>query len=276
MMNSLIEASALKNFPRAILLDARGGTNALERYKNGHIKGAVYVDLEKELSSRQDPKFGGRHPLPSPQKFSQVLAQLGVSSESHVIVYDDMKGGNAAARLWWMLRAAGVQNVQLLNGGLQVATEAGIKMSQKMEPRTPGQPFHFEEWNLPTATMHDVKVVTGDSKSLIIDVREAYRFNGESEPIDLIAGHIPGAVNVPYIDNLDAEGKFLTTNELISKYKKVIGPRSTNNVVVHCGSGVTACHTLLAMELAGFAGAKLYVGSWGEWSRNRNEMIVGN
>jgi thiosulfate/3-mercaptopyruvate sulfurtransferase len=272
--DALVSPHELKQSTEPIILDARGGPDAFERYKKSHIHGAVFVDLETELSTKApNVKHGGRHPLPSPEKFSILLTELGITKESHVVVYDDKNGGNAAARLWWMLRAAGITNSQVLDGGLQTAESSGIVLSQEVSQRIPGEKFHFEKWSLPTTKMSEVSKAIVNPNALIIDVREAYRFNGESEPIDLIAGHIPNAVNVPYIDNLDVAGKFLDAESLKAKYQQVIGDRDPANVIVHCGSGVTACHTLLAMHHAGITGAKLYVGSWSEWSRTDNELI---
>lgn len=252
------------------ILDARGGADAYDRFKAGHIKGALYADLETELSHKtENAANGGRHPLPSPAQFSHFLAEKGIIPSSKVVIYDDKNGGNAAARLWWMFTSAGHQDVHVLDGGLQAAIAEGVETEAgEGKSLSEKSTYTFDDWLKPTVVMEDVAAAVADDRFLVIDVRENYRFKGESEPIDLVAGHIPGAVNVPYLSNLDAEGKFLNAQQLREKYSEVIGNRAIRNVYLHCGSGVTACHTLLALSDAGFGDASLYVGSWSEWSRN--------
>ncbi|HTE32182.1 MAG TPA: sulfurtransferase [Chryseolinea sp.] len=254
-----------------IIIDARGGPDALDRYKQSHVKGALRVDLETELSQKGiSAADGGRHPLPSPERFGAVLSRLGIPPTSHVIVYDDKNGANAAARFWWMMVAAGHSKIDVVDGTLEHMQQAGIPFVSG-DPPAPSTPTRYaiQKWLLETATIDDVAKSVNDPSMLVIDVRENYRYRGDSEPIDLIAGHIPGAINVPYTSNLSAEGKFLTSDELSSKYKEILGDRKADQVIIHCGSGVTACHTLLAMDQAGIQGAKLYVGSWSEWSRKK-------
>lgn len=252
-----------------ILLDVRAGSTAETDYLHWHIAGALWVDLNSSLAEiPSDFAKGGRHPLPSPAKFSRVLSSLGIQFDSHVIVYDDKAGVNAAARCWWMLRAAGIENVQVLNGGLQAAEELGLPMKTGKEIPGSTSQFNFEDWKLPLVNMEDVNQMSGERQGVIIDVRDAYRYRGESEPIDLVAGHIPGAINIPFSENLDDLGCFLSPEILRSKYSDVIAKNNRGEVVVHCGSGVTACHTLLAIEYAGLPVPSLYVGSWSEWSRN--------
>jgi thiosulfate/3-mercaptopyruvate sulfurtransferase len=154
--------------------------------------------------------------------------------------------------------------------------KAGLPMSDR-KPKITSMRYYDRPagWQYPVAGMDMVMDMRTDESCLVLDVREAYRYNGESEPIDLIAGHIPGAFNLPYVNNLDDEGKFLSPDNLSTRYAAVIGNRDPDRVVVHCGSGVTACHTLLAMEIAGIRGARLYVGSWSEWSRNDKPIATG-
>ena len=271
----LIKASSIGQYPSAVVIDARGGPDARDRYLKGHIPGALFVDLETQLSNKAPhAKDGGRHPLPKIESFTQLLSELGIANDSPVIVYDDKMGANAAARFWWMMRAVGHQQVYVVDGGLQAIINHGISLST--ESTKPDLPANYvaHSWQLPIATLSDVKQASEENNQLIIDVREAYRYNGESEPIDKIAGHIPGAINAPYIDNLNEDGEFLSEAELQSKYKKILKGHDTDVVIVHCGSGVTACHTLLALEQAGIKGAQLYVGSWSEWSRNDLPMIT--
>lgn len=258
----------------SIIIDARSGPGAFERYTANHLEGALYADLEGDLSRKpNDPAFGGRHPLPDIKDFTKFLGRLGVSPSSHVVVYDDKSGANAAARLWWMLRAVGHEHVQVVDGGLDAIIREGLPIVSGIHPPRPSEPYPAENWILPTVTLDDVQMAAENKDFLVIDVREAYRYRGESEPIDLVAGHIPGAVNIPYVDNLSKDGSFLPAGELAAQYNAAIAQRSPSKVIVHCGSGVTACHTLLAMEQAGIKGANLYVGSWSEWSRR--DLPVG-
>ncbi len=266
----LASAAAAQGF---VLIDARAG--AQERYMTSHLAGALHVDLERDLSDiGPDPAHGGRHPLPNMIQFSRVLAQLGISPDSHVVVYDDKNAANAAARFWWMLKSIGHQKVQVLNGGLEAAIRANFPLSADIETPAPTSAYPLSEWILPLSDINEVAAATQDPKSVIIDVRDAYRFNGESEPIDLIAGHIPAAINIPFSNNLDTNGLFKSPSELRDMYSNLLNDRQADQVIVHCGSGVTACHTLLAMDYAGLEIPHLYIGSWSEWSRNDRPMVV--
>ncbi len=260
-----------------IIIDARGGPDAYQRFASNHLEGALHVDLDRDLSQKpHDPAYGGRHPLPDLEAFTRFLGSLGVTPSSHVIVYDDKHGANAAARFWWMLRALGHNNVQVVNGGLDAIIRNRLPMTSAISSPTSAPPYPADAWRRPTASIHDVLNALKDGSRTVIDVREGYRFRGESEPIDLIAGHIPGAINVPYLDNLSEDGTFRPAEELASQFKNVLGKRNASDIIVHCGSGVTACHTLLAMEHAGLTGASLYVGSWSEWSRRDLPIGTGN
>jgi thiosulfate/3-mercaptopyruvate sulfurtransferase len=256
-----------------LLIDARSGPDAVTRYNEGHLEGAVHADLDKDLAQKPvNPAVGGRHPLPEPKAFAAFLGKLGITSSTKLYVYDDKAGANAAARFWWMMRSAGHQNVSVIDGGLQAAIASGKKITKEIPERKSAPPYPFNQWQLPTALIEEVEKAAKDPNKLVIDVRESRRFSGEIEPIDTIAGHIPGAVNAPFAENLSADQQFKSQKELSEKYKQLIGNRDPKNVIVHCGSGVTACHTLLAMEHAGITGAKLYVGSWGEWSRTGRDI----
>jgi len=271
-MIPIIHTSALLSLPQEnlILIDAGSGAAAFERYKQWHLAGALYVDLDIDLAEvPNDAKNGGRHPLPSPEKFSQLLGRLGITPQSHVVVYDDKNGANAAARFWWMLRAAGHANVQVVNGGLQAAVKAGFPVAAGVEVAIPVIGHPFEKWLNPIATIDAVEAAAQSPEHIVIDVRDAARYSGITEPIDLVAGHIPGAVNIPLTGNLDADGMFLSPEILREKYTTALEGINAGNVIVHCGSGVTACHTLLALDYAGLPIPKLYVGSWSEWSRNK-------
>lgn len=246
-------------------------------YGTQHLKGAVYVDLNLDLAAvPEDAAIGGRHPLPEPAAFGQVLARLGITPESHVVVYDDKSGALAAARFWWMIRAAGHEKVQVLNGGLTAAVKAGFALSDLVEMPLPVAEYTFTNWNLPLADMNEVETAALNGDSIVVDVREAARYNGETEPIDLIAGHIPGAVNIPYASNLDENGMFVKPEVIGQKYVDEFKGVNAANAIIHCGSGVTACHTILAMNYAGLPMPKLYVGSWSEWSRNDKNIASGS
>lgn len=254
--------------PGLVLMDTRVGPAAKTAYLEQHLKGARYADLEFDLATiGADAAQGGRHPLPAAAEFGAALGRLGITPGDRIIVYDDKYGGNAAARFWWMLRAAGHAQVQVLDGGLQAALAAGVPTDSGLKPVPATDSYPFRSWALPLADIGDVEKAAADAMRLVIDVRDAYRYNGENEPIDLVAGHIPGAVNIPFTENLRADGTFRPAEELSIKYKAALAGRPADAVIVHCGSGVTACHTLLAMDLAGLPIPALYVGSWSEWSR---------
>ncbi len=270
------QLAALKQMPDFVLIDARAGAGMAEKYAAAHLQGALHVDLDRQLADIQpDAANGGRHPLPSPAQFAQVLMQVGISPDSHVVVYDDKNGANAAARFWWMLKAAGHPKVQVLDGGMDAAIQAGFPVNRGTEtPANTGE-YEITDWTLPLSDLEEVQQVTQNGTGLVIDVRDAARYRGEVEPIDLIAGHIPGATNIPFTDNLDAQGFFLAPDILRAKYEKALEGRNSAEVIVHCGSGVTACHTLLAMDYAGMDIPKLYVGSWSEWSRRDLPIATG-
>ena len=271
-MSPLISAAELASILQSgnlILIDVRSGPGARERYLSAHLPGARHTDLERDLSvPPADAAQGGRHPLPAPPSFGELLGRLGIIPSSHVIVYDDKHGAMAAARFWWMLKAAGHEKVQVLNGGLQAAERLGLPLTGEITAFDPASPYPVSEWKLPMADIETVADAAADPERMVLDVREAYRYRGESEPIDLVAGHIPGAVNLPYVENLDDQGLFLSPAALAEKYSALLNGLQPSQLIVHCGSGVTACHTLLALSSAGLQGAALYVGSWSEWSRN--------
>ena len=277
-LNPLITASellAIKGNPDLLVFDASAGANAKANYEANHLEGALYVDTENQLATpTPNAANGGRHPLPTLEKFSEVLGLIGVAPGSHVVIYDDKQAGNAAARFWWMLQAIGHAKVQVLSGGLQSAKAVGYPMSAKKETIKPQANYPIKGWQLPMVNLEEVKIASKQNNATIVDVRSAERFDGITEPIDLIAGHIPGAVNIPFTTNLNAQGEYLSPKELKEKYTKAFDGQATDQVIVHCGSGITACHTLLAMAAAGLEIPKLYVGSWSEWSRNDLPMVL--
>jgi len=263
------ELLALYKSTYLVLIDASNGKNAKANFEGKHLEGAQFVDLNSQLADiKENLSIGGRHPLPKIENFLETVANLGISSASHVVIYDDKNGSNAAARLWWMLKSIGHEKVQVLNGGFQEAEKIHFPTSSKIEIVTKTPTYKTKNWKLQIAKMEEVEKASQDKNQVVIDVRDVDRYNGETEPIDLVAGHIPGAINIPFTENLDENGLFLPPNELKEKYSKVLEMVKAENTIVHCGSGVTACHTLLAIAYAGLEIPKLYVGSWSEWSRN--------
>lgn len=277
-MQSLIEAADLPKITdnQLILIDASGTPGSRETYLNQHPVGALYVDLNHDLSDIKDNAAeGGRHPLPTIGDFAELLTQLGITPEHHVVIYDHMYGANAAARMWWMLKAIGHEKVQVVNGGFEAIQNEGMEMTSGPEKAAPAKDaYPARGWQLPIVVLDELINISQHSSQTIIDVRESKRYHGESEPIDLIAGHIPNAINVPFQDNLTKSGKFKSSDELKSLYSAQKDQLDNGRVIVHCGSGVTACHTILAMDHAGLPLPTLYVGSWSEWSRNDLPMIT--
>lgn len=267
---TLIETSMLAadlSDPSLAVVDCRfdlKDTSAGERaYEAGHIPGAVYAHVDRDLSG---PKNGtnGRHPLPDLDTFVATLGRLGIDAGTQVVVYDQDSGG-FASRLWWMLRWLGHDGVALLNGGFAkwVAEDRSTKSGVEARPRRVFVP-HLQPQMLANAA--DVAAILGKPGWRLIDARAPERYRGEVEPVDKVAGHIPGAVNVPYLENLDVNGTFKSTADLAARFQKASASTPTDHLVVYCGSGVTACQNLLALEHAGMHGAKLYPGSWSEWS----------
>ena len=271
----IIQASELMTIRQAenlVLIDTR---SAKDNYLKNHLEGALHVELNAELSAiKKDVSIGGRHPLPTIEQFSTLLTKLGISKDSQVVLYDDKNGAIASARFWWMLTAVGHEKVQVLSGGLKAAQKIGFPTSSNIEKAKVVEPYKIDNWLLPMTTMEEVEKVVTDKAHIVIDVRAKERYNGEAEPIDLVAGHIPGAINVPFSGNLDENGYFLSPTDLRDTYQTIFEETPIKNVIVHCGSGVTACHTLLVLAYAGFDIPKLYVGSWSEWSRNNKPIAT--
>lgn len=264
----------LNNNIDLVLIDARGGIDARERYNKGHIAGSIFVDLDTQLADiKENATNGGRHPLPQIQKFAELLGRLGIDPETDVIVYDDAFGGNCAARFWWMIKAVGHMKIQVLNGGLQTAEQSGFKLTtdQPVLFKTT-VPYPITDWKLPLVTIDAVEEASLTNNRVIIDVRAAERYQGITEPIDLIAGHIPNAINFPYFNHLNPNGTYQSPEEIRKIYDDTFENYSPDQIIVHCGSGVTACHTLLAFDYAGYQIPNLYMGSWSEWSRNNKPI----
>jgi thiosulfate/3-mercaptopyruvate sulfurtransferase len=272
--NKLLEAVQTNAI---VLVDATNSPTAYRNYQESHLQGALFVDVNTQLADiKEDVANGGRHPLPTAEQFSKTLTDLGIAPETWVVVYDDKNGANAAARFWWMLRSVGHENVQVLSGGIQAAIQAGFPVSSAVEIPNKVPLYPTQNWQWPTIDLEGVDAMIQKEAFVVIDVRESHRFKGEEEPIDLVAGHIPGATNIPFTTNLDEKGFFLLSEEIKTKYQNTFENIPLENRVVHCGSGVTACHTLLALAIAELPLPKLYVGSWSEWSRNNRDIVTDN
>jgi len=274
---TLIGAAALRDVvgrPDIAVVDCRfdlmnpeGGRSA---YLEGHIPGARYADLNRDLSAPVSAT-SGRHPLPNLSDFAGTLARLRVGRATQVIAYDDSAGA-FAARLWWMLRWVGHPAVAVLDGGIKAWMSAGGALQSGPEMPLPAAPDGRH-----LSVQADMAAVIGtaaieqrlsDPEFLLIDARAGDRYAGTVEPIDAVAGHIKGAVNQPFSANLGADGRFLPAPVLRQMWEKRLAGRSPTQVAAMCGSGVTACHNLLSLEVAGLSGAKLYAGSWSEWIRD--------
>lgn len=237
---------------RSSLADRMAGRRA---YATAHLPGARFADLEQDLSS--EPGSGGRHPLPERSRFAGWLAANGVNSDSRVVCYDQNSGA-FAARLWWLVRWAGHENVAVLDGGLDAWRAAGLPLTDEIPAVTAGD-FTLSE---PLTRQVSAGELHQDHRTLL-DARERTRYLGESEPIDPVAGHIPGALCAPFADNLSA-GRFRSAADLNARFRD-LGIETDSDVVCYCGSGVTAAHNILALRLAGYREPALYPGSWSEW-----------
>lgn len=273
--NALVTAEDLAAHPEWRVFDCRHDLKNTEygrqAYARGHIPGALFLHLDDDLSGVKDGR-NGRHPLPDADSFARRMAACGVDAATQVVAYDN-EGGIFASRLWWMLRWLGHEKVAVLDGGL-----AGWKRSKRaLEETVPVvQPRSF------TARAQDMAVDVGQvladlqsDRMLILDARSPERFRGENETLDPVGGHIPGAVNRFYFDNLDDDGCFFKpAAELRAEFAELLAGRPAAHVVQQCGSGVTACHNLLAMELAGLSGSRLYPGSWSEWCADPSRPVA--
>ena len=275
--NTLIDTTTLhahRNDPHWVvvdcrfnLMDAEAGRRA---YRESHLPGARYAHLDEDLSSPITPTTG-RHPLPDAGQLARKLGDWGIGPETQVVAYDDMGGMLAAARLWWLLRWLGHTTAAVLDGGFPAWQRAGLPLTATL-PTV--QPTAFNGHPDDRLWLTTAQVLALPSANVLLDARISARFRGEMEPIDPVAGHIPGAVNLPTEGNLTADGHFLPRAELRARFAAALGERSPTIVVHSCGSGVTACHNLLAMETAGLHGSQLYAGSWSEWIRDPGRPIV--
>lgn len=276
--NTLISAEQLTNLldkPDVIVFDCRfslADPQAGQRaYRQGHIPGARYADLNQDLSSAPQ-SYTGRHPLPDFRTLSLKLGLWGVTNRTQIVVYDDASAA-FAGRMWWLLRTLGHEAVAVLDGGLPYWQKQGLPITTVLPTLNPA---NFRAYPDPKQWLTAAEVENGLAKKAIqlVDARTPERFAGLVEPIDPIAGHVPKAINHPFQRNLNTQGLFLSPSDLARQFA-VLGLAVHPKHVVHmCGSGVTGCHNLLAMEVAGLTGSKLYAGSWSDWISNRNREIA--
>ena len=250
-------------------------------YAEAHIPGAVYAHLDQHLSAAKDPvtgkvapgtsASGGRHPLPTREAFAAWLGSVGFTNGMQAVVYD-RQGANYCGRLWWMLKWAGHDNVAVLDGGLQAWAAAGGAVTSGPQPKTSSSNYALALGLIGLATIETVANRvgrgTGALAQTLIDARGAPRYRGEVEPLDPVAGHIPGALNRPFTENIAADGRFKPATQLRAEFDALLGGRDPATVVHHCGSGVSAVPNIIAMEIAGLHGSALFAGSWSEWCSN--------
>jgi thiosulfate/3-mercaptopyruvate sulfurtransferase len=262
---------------KPLVIDCRHDLGApgrgVDQYNNGHISGAVYAHLDGDLSDLSKQGLG-RHPLPDAKAFCVRLANWGFVTGRQVVAYDD-SGGAYAARLWWLLRLLGERSVAVLDGGFKAWQAAGLPVDADPPLLVP----NTINLDYDTSQIVDYIELTRrlqDGSALLLDARAAPRFRGEVEPLDKIAGHVPGARNRPYSENLDASGRFHSASVLRTQFQSVLAQFDPSDVIHMCGSGVTACHNLLAMERAGLSGSRLFAPSWSGWiSDSARPVAVG-
>jgi thiosulfate/3-mercaptopyruvate sulfurtransferase len=275
---SLITTSDLAGHtsdPRWLVVDCRSDllkpATALEAYKAGHIPGAIYASLDRDLAAHVTPSTG-RHPLPAPEVFAATLGSWGVDENTMVVAYDADTGAYAA-RLWWMLRWVGHERTAVLDGGYKAWTAAGLPTSTEIPHRAPTRFIpRVDRSKIVDAGEVADRVARDDWR--VLDARAPERFAGAVEPIDAVAGHVPGARNHPFSTDLGSDGRFLGASELRTRFENSQAGVADDHTIVMCGSGVTACHLLLALEVAGKPGARLYAGSWSEWIRDPSRPVI--
>ena len=260
--------------PRWIAVDCRFDLTEPDAgeaaYRRSHIPGARYAHLDRDLA-RRPAAMDGRHPLPEAADFAARLGEWGVNNGSVVVAYDEGSGA-IAARLWWMMRWLGHFESLVLDGGLSAWTTLGLPIQTQVPLWTPAR---FVPPRADGAAVVDSSEIARLQSlgNLVVDARAATRFRGEQEPLDPVAGHVPGACNWPFSDSLAANGRFRDAADLKRSLRAFIGHRDSADVIAMCGSGVTACHFLLAMEVAGMGAGRLFAGSWSEWIRDRDRPV---
>lgn len=263
--------------PALVILDCRFALEDIDygqrSYADGHIAGAHFADLERDMSGPIIKGVTGRHPLPDPQQLVEKLRAWGIDNDSEVVLYDDGPGA-FAARAWWLLAWLGKRDgVSILDGGLKAWHAAGLPLSLDSPNKREGSFSGSPDMSLLISAEHLAERLHQPDLTLI-DARGLPRFRGEVEPIDPVAGHIPGAQCAAFTDNLGADGRFLSPEQLKKRFAEKLGKRSPDHLVAYCGSGVTACHNLFALALAGYPLGKLYAGSWSEWITDAKRQVA--
>jgi thiosulfate/3-mercaptopyruvate sulfurtransferase len=278
MHKTLVSVETLKDHlddPDWVVFDCRSALDDPEwgpgEYRASHIPGALYAHLDRDLAAPQTARTG-RHPLPDAGAFMRWLGDNGVDRTKQIVAYDQ-GGGAFAARLWWMMRWVGHEAAAVLDGGWAAWRAAECPVSDEV-PQPRAAAFDGEANDELWLTSDQLEQALGDGRVRLVDARGAPRFRGDSEPIDPVAGHVPGAVNLPFAGNLDEHERFRDPEILRRRFTEVVGDAATGQVVHMCGSGVTACHNLLAMEVAGLAHSRLYPGSWSEWITDPGRAIA--
>jgi len=275
-MNPIITANQLEELINEgsdiLICDCRFDlTNAkagYEMYKTAHITGAIYVNVDQDLSGKKTGE-NGRHPLPTAEDWAKIRQRLGIANHTHVVAYDS-HGGTFASRLWWMLRSIGHASVQVLDGGLDAWNGSIGSIGREPKPLSAMPDVYPYQGVVLIDEME--KNITANDRKMVIDARAPDRFRGENETLDPVGGHIPGATNRCFKENLVA-GKFKSPELLYKEFVLLIGQQKPGTIIHSCGSGVSACHNLLAMEAAGLAGSRLHVGSWSEWCSDPKRPI---
>jgi len=273
LMDARATASAV---PTLRVVDARFSLadpqSGAALYAQGHLPGALYVDLNRDLSDLGRTGHG-RHPLPDSDAFAARLGAWGIGPQTDVVIYDAGDGSMAAARLWWLLRLIGHAQVRVLDGGFAAWQAAGLPVTAALPPVTalPPYPGQFDRSQI--ASVEEVQARLKHAPGWLIDARAGERFRGEVEPLDPVAGHVPGAVNRPFALNVH-EGRLRPAEDLRAALQPLIGTHAPDEVMLMCGSGVTACHLLLAMEAAGLEGARIYADSWSGWVSDASRPVA--
>jgi thiosulfate/3-mercaptopyruvate sulfurtransferase len=269
LVGARVLAGELAGDPVPVLLDVRwrlGGPPGIDSYRRGHLPGAVFADLDRDLAGPPGP--AGRHPLPGPAAFQAVMRAAGVSQDRPVVVYDG-GDGTIAARGWWMLSYSGHRNVRVLDGGYRAWVSAGLPVTTAEPAPEPGD-FTARPGHLPVLDAAGARDVARTGR--LLDARAGERYRGETEPVDPVAGHIPGAVSAPTAGNVNQDGTFKDAAELAARFA-ALGVKPDAPVGAYCGSGVTAAHEVLALALAGLPAA-LYVGSWSNWVADPSRPVA--
>jgi thiosulfate/3-mercaptopyruvate sulfurtransferase len=244
-----------------------------ESFDAAHVPGAYFADLEHDLSGPRTPS-SGRHPLPTREQWLQLVTKWGIGSDTQVVAYDSAGGSLAAVRAWWLLRAYGHRFVAVLDGGLPKWLHEGRPLDAGSPRPRPARPFSGDFDTHQMVSTNQLVGLIKQPEILLLDARAPERFRGEVEPIDPVAGHIPGAINRPSAMNLNPDLTFKSADQLRREFKDILGNHPPENVITYCGSGVTGIHDLLAMEIAGLTGARLYAGSWSEWIRDPSRPVA--